>query len=183
LTDPESPILDARTMTMSGATPAADGAAFRHAMREFANGVALITTASGSVRAGCTATSFCSLSLEPPTLIVCMARTSSTLAMLRATRGFGVSVIAGAHGTLADRFSGRNGEKGAARFAGAEWITLATGAPLLRDALAAMDCTVEEILERHTHAIVIGHVAAVHRGAGAAALVHWRGRYQPLDRV
>jgi flavin reductase (DIM6/NTAB) family NADH-FMN oxidoreductase RutF len=169
LTDPESPILDARTMTMSGATPAADGAAFRHAMREFANGVALITTASGSVRAGCTATSFCSLSLEPPTLIVCMARTSSTLAMLRATRGFGVSVVAGAHGTLADRFSGRNGEKGAARFAGAEWITLATG--------------VEEILERHTHAIVIGHVAAVHRGASAAALVHWRGRYQPLDRV
>jgi flavin reductase (DIM6/NTAB) family NADH-FMN oxidoreductase RutF len=174
----ESPILDARTTPMSGATPAADAAAFRHAMREFANGVALITTAKGSVRAGCTATSFCSLSLEPPTLIVCMARNSSTLATLRTS----LSIVAGDREALADRFAGRNGEKGPARFAGAEWITLATGAPLLGDALAAMDCRVEEILDRHTHAIVIGRVEAVHRGAGAAALVHWRGRYQSLDQ-
>jgi flavin reductase (DIM6/NTAB) family NADH-FMN oxidoreductase RutF len=180
--DLESPILDARTTPMSGATPAAEAAAFRHAMREFANGVALITTASGAIRAGCTATSFCSLSLEPPTLIVCMARNSSTLATLRTSLRFGVSIVAGDHEALADRFAGRNGEKGPARFAGAEWITLATGAPLLGDALAAMDCRVEEMLDRHTHAIVIGRVEAVHRGAGAAALVHWRGRYQSLDQ-
>lgn len=179
----ESSILDARTNGMSGATLERDGAAFRLAMREFANGVALITAARGEQRAGCTATSFCSLSLEPPTLIVCIAKTSSTLALLRTSNAFGVNIVAGAHETLADRFAGRNGVKGAARFAGIDWMTLATGAPLLRDALACMDCTVEEVLERHTHAIVIGRVAAVHRGDGAPALVHWRGRFQQLDRV
>ena len=83
--------------------------------------------------------------------------------------------------SLADRFAGRSGVKGAARFAGSDWMTLVTGAPLLRDALACIDCEVEEVLERHTHAIVIGRVAAVRRGDGAPALVHWRGQFQRLD--
>jgi len=178
----ESQTFDARTNGMSGATPGDDGAAFRLAMREFANGVALITATHREQRSGCTATSFCSLSLEPPTLLVCIARTSSTLAVLRAAKAFGVNIVAGAHEGLAERFAGRHGVKGAARFTGAEWMTLATGAPLLTDALACMDCTVEEVLERHTHAIVIGRVEAVRRSASAPALVHWRGRFQQLGR-
>jgi flavin reductase (DIM6/NTAB) family NADH-FMN oxidoreductase RutF len=176
----ESPTLDARTEWMSGATPGREGAAFRLAMREFASGVALVTTGRGEQRTGCTATSLCSLSLDPPSLIVCIARSSSTLAALRTAKTFGVNVLAGAHENLADRFSGRSGVKGAARFAGAEWTTLVTGAPLLRDALACIDCNVEEVLERHTHAIVIGRVAAAHHREGAPALVHWRTRFQQL---
>ena len=82
--------------------------------------------------------------------------------------------------TLADRFAGRSGVKGAARFEGADWMTLVTGAPLLGDALAAIDCEVEEVLERHTHAIVIGRVAAVRRNDGDPALVHWRSKFQRL---
>jgi flavin reductase (DIM6/NTAB) family NADH-FMN oxidoreductase RutF len=178
----ESPVFDARTKWMSGATSGRGDDAFRLAMREFANGVALVTTGHGEQRSGCTATSFCSLSLDPPSLIVCVSRDSSTLALLRTVNAFGVSILAGAHEHLADRFAGRGGLKGAARFAGSDWMTLVTGAPLLRDALAGMDCTVEEVLDRHTHAIVIGRVAAVHRDGQGPALIHWRSRFQQLDR-
>lgn len=177
----ESPTLDARTQRMKNATPEREGAAFRLAMREFTNGVALVTTGHGEQRMGCTATSLCSLSLDPPSLIVCITKTSSTLASLRANKMFGVNILAGAHESLADRFAGRSGVKGAARFAGVDWMTLVTGSPLLRDALACIDCNVEEVLERHTHAIVIGRVAAVHRGGDGPALVHWRSQFQQLD--
>lgn len=176
----ESPIIDARMDAMSGATPEGDGAAYRLAMREFASGVALITAARGEERSGCTATSLCSLSLEPPSLIVCIERTSSTLALIRASKAFGVSIAASPHEALVNRFAGRTGLKGSARFPGAHWMTLATGAPLLSDALACMDCTVEEVLERHTHAILIGRVVAVRRAADTATLLHWRGRFQQL---
>jgi flavin reductase (DIM6/NTAB) family NADH-FMN oxidoreductase RutF len=172
---------DAWTKGMNGATSEREGEAFRLAMREFASGVALVTTGRGEHRTGCTATSLCSLSLDPPSLIVCIALTSSTLAALRINKMFGVNILAAPHDDLAHRFAGRNGAKGAARFAGADWMTLVTGAPLLRDALACIDCTVDEVLERHTHAVVIGRVEAVRRGGAAPALVHWRGQFGQLD--
>ena len=100
------------------------GEAFRLAMREFASSVSVVTTGREGYRTGCTATSLCSLSLDPPSLIVCIALTSSTLASLRDNRTFGVNILAGGDGGLADRFAGRSGLKGAARFAGAEWMTL-----------------------------------------------------------
>ena len=156
-------------------------AAFRLAMRELASGVALVTTGRDDARAGCTATAVCSLSLEPPSLIVSISRASATLARVRANGAFGVNILAGGHEHLADRFSGRSGVRGAARFEGARWIALATGSPLLEDALAAFDCAVEEIIERHTHAIVIGAVKAIRRHAGAACLLHWRGGYERPD--
>ncbi len=177
----ESPPLDAQTNRMNSVTPVREGAAYRLAMREFASGVALVTTGRGEQRTGCTATSLCSLSLDPPSLIVCIARTSSTLASLRSSGAFGVNILGAAHEHLADRFAGRGGVRGAARFTGAEWKTLVTGAPLLSDALACVDCELEEVIERHTHAMVIGRVAAAHRDGRESALIHWRGRFEALD--
>jgi flavin reductase (DIM6/NTAB) family NADH-FMN oxidoreductase RutF len=58
------------------------------------------------------------------------------------------------HGALASRFAGRYGVKGEARFEEGDWFALVTGAPVLVDALAWLDCRVEEILERHTHAMM-----------------------------
>ena len=177
----ESPTLDALANRLGGAPPEPAGVAFRLAMRELASGVALVTAGRGKQRTGCTVTSLCSLSLDPPSLIVCIARTSSTLAALRASHTFGVNILAATHENLADRFAGRGGAHGAARFAGAQWTTLVTGAPLLGAALACIDCAVEEVLERHTHAILIGRVAAMRRRGGAPALVHRRGRFEQLD--
>src|SRR3984893_16879814 len=88
---------------------------FRSAMRDLASGVSLITTGQGEERTGLTATSVSSLSMEPPSLVVCINRTSTTLQAMRKNRVFGVNVLAAGHRAIADRFAGRSDVSGAAR--------------------------------------------------------------------
>jgi flavin reductase (DIM6/NTAB) family NADH-FMN oxidoreductase RutF len=171
--------------TMLGAiAPAVSSDAFRGAMRQFSGGVSVITVGAGQERSGMTATSVSALALDPPTLIVCVNKQSSTWPLLQRYRSFGVNVLHARHQGIADRFAGRNGVTGAQRYGEGRWITLATGACLLADALAAIDCELDEAIDRHSHAIVIGRVRAIHvgegghvGGGGEAALVYWRGRY------
>jgi flavin reductase (DIM6/NTAB) family NADH-FMN oxidoreductase RutF len=158
----------------------ADGDAFRHAMGALASGVAIIACGAGEARAGCTATSLTSLSLAPPTLIVCLARTSTTLAGLREAGAFSINLLAARHQALAHRFSGHSGVHGPRRFDSAQWISLSTGAPVLADALAAFDCLVEEVIERHSHAMVLGAVVSLKEGVDEPVLARRRGEYAPL---
>jgi flavin reductase (DIM6/NTAB) family NADH-FMN oxidoreductase RutF len=158
----------------------ADSAAFRHAMRALASGVAIIACGEGEARVGCTITSLASLSLAPPTLFVCLARSSSTLTGLRQAGAFSISLLAARHEALAHRFSGHGGAHGARRFDEAQWITLSTGAPILADAVAAFDCLVEEVIERHSHAIVLGAVVSLREGSEEPTLAHRRQGYAPL---
>jgi flavin reductase (DIM6/NTAB) family NADH-FMN oxidoreductase RutF len=153
---------------------------FRFTMRELVGAVSVVTLGQGDLRTGFTATSVSSLSLEPPTLVVCVNRTSSSWPLLREAESFGVNVLSASHRELAHRFAGSGGVEGPARYEGGQWVAAATGAPLLADALAAFDCSVEEIIERHSHAIVIGRVEAVRRRGGGGALVYWRGDYDQL---
>jgi flavin reductase (DIM6/NTAB) family NADH-FMN oxidoreductase RutF len=154
---------------------------FRLAMREFASGVAIVTCANGKERAGCTATALASLSLSPPSLVVCLERASSTLGALTQAGAFAVNILAARHQALASRFAGgKSGIKGDARFEEGDWTSLKTGAPALVDALATLDCRVEEIVERHTHAIVIGDVQAIRVGPEKSGLLHWRSRFETL---
>ncbi len=158
----------------------ADGDAFRAAMRHLASGVCLVTHSVGGARAGMTATAVASLSLVPPTLIVCVNRAASTYAGLTPGVAFGVSVLGADHREFAERFAGRTGEEGAERFREGRWLIAPHGAPLLGDALAAFACEVEEIVERNTHAIVIGRVKRAAAASGGGALVYWRGGYDQL---
>ena len=158
----------------------ADSAAFRHAMRALSSGVAIIACGEGETRLGCTITSLASLSLAPPTVIVSLARSSSTLVGLREKGAFSISLLAARHQALAHRFSGHGGVHGARRFDSAQWITLSTGAPVLADAIAAFDCLVEEVIERHSHAIVLGAVVSLKEGAEEPVLAHRRGDYAAL---
>ena len=158
----------------------ADSAAFRHAMRAFSSGVAIVACGEGEARAGCTATSLASLSLAPPTLIVCLARSSSTLIGLRQAGAFSINLLAARHQALAHRFSGHSGVHGPRRFDRAQWVTLSTGAPVLTDAVAAFDCLVEEVIERHSHAIVLGAVVSLKEGVDEPVLARRRGEYAPL---
>lgn len=153
---------------------------FRVAMRELAGAVSIISAGEGERRAGFVATSVSSLSLDPPTLVVCVNRASSSWPVLREASSFGVNVLSASHRELAHRFAGRTGAEGAERYEGGSWAALSTGAPLLSDALAAFDCSVEEIIERHSHAILIGRVEAVRRRGDCGALVYWRGDYDQL---
>ena len=99
---------------------------------------------------------------------------------MREAGAFSVNLIAARHEALAHRFSGHGGAHGARRFDGAQWVTLSTGAPVLADAIAAFDCLLEEAIERHSHAIVLGAVAGVTEGADEPALTRRRGDYAPL---
>jgi flavin reductase (DIM6/NTAB) family NADH-FMN oxidoreductase RutF len=129
-----------------------------------------------------TVTSVSSLSVDPPTLIVSINRESSSWPLLKTSGFFGVNILNADQLDVAERFSGKDGLKGAARFAGAQWVALASGVPLLAGALAAIDCEVEDIVERHSHAVVIGRVLDMRLSPRGAALAYWQGQYVAIDR-
>jgi flavin reductase (DIM6/NTAB) family NADH-FMN oxidoreductase RutF len=155
---------------------------FRGAMRHLTGGVSVITAGRGSEITGMTVTSVASLSVEPATLIVSINRESSSWPLVQRLGFFGVNILAADQLDVAERFTGKGGLKGAERFAGAQWITRVSGVPLLHGALAAIDCAVEDILERHSHAIVIGRVLDITNSGHTSALAYWQGRYVAVDQ-
>ena len=155
---------------------------FRKAMRQLTGGVSVITAGRGRDISGMTVTSVSSLSVDPPALIVSINRESSSWPLLKRYGFFGVNILTPDQIDIAERFTGKGGLKGADRFAGAATKTRASGVPLLVGALAAIDCEVEDIVERHSHAIVIGRVLDVAVSARTAALAYWQGRYVAIDQ-
>jgi flavin reductase (DIM6/NTAB) family NADH-FMN oxidoreductase RutF len=123
-----------------------------------------------------------SLSVDPPTLIVSINREASSWPLLKRYGFFGVNILTSDQLEIAERFAGKGGLKGADRFAGARWITRASGVPLLAGALAAIECEVEDIVERHSHAIVIGRVLDMELSSRSAALAYWQGQYVAIDQ-
>jgi flavin reductase (DIM6/NTAB) family NADH-FMN oxidoreductase RutF len=155
---------------------------FRDAMRRLTGGVSVITAGRGRDISGMTVTSVSSLSVDPPALIVSINRESSSWPLVKRYGFFGVNILTSDQIDIAERFTGKGGLKGADRFAGARWTTRASGVPLLVGALAAIDCEVEDVVERHSHAIVIGRVLDVAVSARTAALAYWQGRYVAIDQ-
>ena len=153
---------------------------FRDAMRAFVGNCSLITTGSGAAATGLIVTSAISLSTEPPLLLACVNRSSSSWPVLKETGIFGWSSLGAAHQPVAERFSGFGGVKGPARYEGADWETAVTGAKLLVGAPTAFDCTVEEMIDRATHSILIGRVQAIRTTPDAGALIYWNGAYRSL---
>ncbi|MCC6982914.1 MAG: flavin reductase family protein [Bauldia sp.] len=166
------------------ADPAALASAesFRAAMRSVAGGVTVITAGAGDDRSGLTATSVVSVCLEPPTVLVCVNRSSSTWPLIQRYRHFGVNVLASHHEHVANQFAGRDGIKGPDRYANADWLSLSTGALILADAIIGIDCEVDESIDRATHSIILGRVKAVHAPDGGDPLLYWRGDFGRLTR-
>lgn len=165
-----------RQIPMAGDEPAS----FRDAMRRLVGGVSVITAGAGEARTGLTVTSAHSLSVDPPTMLVCVNRNASAWPVIRREGHFCVNLLGARHQHVADRFAGRGGVKGSDRYEGARWRQFPSGAFGLEDALAVIDCTVEEIIERHSHGIIIGAVRSIHVGAGGEALIYGHGRYRAL---
>lgn len=155
---------------------------FRGAMRHLIGAVSVITVGRGDDVSGMTVTSMSSLAVDPPSLIVSVNRSASSWPLLKKYGFFGINILAAGQRDVAERFSGKGGLKGAERFAGAEWVARAAGAPLLVGALAAIDCEVEELIERHSHGIVIGRVREVLLAPNGPALAYWHGDYLAIDR-
>ena len=156
--------------------------AFKAAMRHLAGGVSIVTVADGEEKGGLTATSMVSLSAEPPSLLVAVASGASSLPLMRRSGRFAVSVLGHRHKFIADRFAGRDGRRGAARFEGADWIGRPGFPSVLADALASFECELDEMMDRFSHTIIIGRVteSRVPAGNGSDALVYWHAAY---DRI
>lgn len=173
---PTSPI------PLAGTFSEIESGSFRKAMRELAGGVAVVTVGRES-DIGFTATSVTSLCTKPPRLLVCVAQSSASWRVLQRHPYFGVNLLREEERSLANRFAGRDGLEGVARFAGVRWTTMLTGAPVLDNALATLDCEVTEMLPHCDHAIVVGRVCAARTSTGSLPLVYWQGDYHSFDRV
>lgn len=169
---------------MTGAAQAdtspVDAAAFREAMARLASAVHLITTEGSGGRAGFTASAVCSVSDAPPTLLVCINRSSSSYAAFSSNEVLCVNTLGAEHQDIASAFGGKTPM--AERFAAATWQVLQTGAPVLADALVSFDC---RIVDRHgvgTHDVLYCAVQAVSSPGGTPALVYADRRYQTLPK-
>lgn len=123
---------------------------FREGMRQLASGVCIIATRHNDRRYGLTATAVCSLSTEPPALLVCINHSAEAHAAVCASRFLSVHVLSEEHVDVARRFATAKGE---AKFEDACWVEHASGMPHLIGALASFDCRVDAIWECETHSV------------------------------
>ena len=156
-----------------------DVAAFRAAMARFPGAVTVVTARDGAERRGITATAVCSVSAEPPSLLVCLNRRTGTCAAVQATGRFAVNLLAGDGGELALVFAGATGASGEAKFATGNWAEDGFGLPALQDAVLGFSCEVAEMIEAGSHTVFIGHIAEIRHGEGPA-LVYEQSRFHRL---
>jgi flavin reductase (DIM6/NTAB) family NADH-FMN oxidoreductase RutF len=138
--------------------PLVDAATFRAVLGQWPTGVTLVTTLVDGQRYGVTASSFSSVSLDPPLVSVCLARTAFAHDLVVKAGSFGVTILAKDHAVLGQRFA--RYDPSVDRFDGLEWETAVTGSPLLASALGWLDCKVQHAYEGGDHTIFVGEVLA-----------------------
>jgi flavin reductase (DIM6/NTAB) family NADH-FMN oxidoreductase RutF len=149
------------------------------ALRHLPRAVSVVTFPRGADWFGITATSVSFLSIDPPTLLISFDG-AARISPAGPQAPFGVSVLAASHAEIADRFGrGALVEASSDDFEGS-WVTAASGVVLRSDAVAALECEAEEIIDRHGRAIVIGRIRNVFKIGGSGALVYWRGAYNSI---
>ena len=150
-----------------------DARALRDAFGAFMTGVTVVTTLGpdGEPR-GFTANSFASVSLDPPLLLVCIARSSRNYGTFTAATRFAVNVLADAQKEVANAFA----RPSADRFAAVSWSSDATAAPVFDESAAWFDCSTHQVVEAGDHAILIGRVESFAQ-SGRNGLGYARGGY------
>lgn len=159
--------------------PAIDGRQFRNVLGQFATGITVITTFDGdSAPIGFACQSFAALSLEPPLVLFCPTKTSRSWAAIEQSGRFCVNVLAEQQQQLCARFGSREPDK----FAETSWHTSELELPLLDDALATIQCTVDSVVDGGDHYIVIGRVLALSESTTSGRpLLFYRGQYSAIE--
>jgi flavin reductase (DIM6/NTAB) family NADH-FMN oxidoreductase RutF len=149
----------------------------REAMGRFASGVTIVTTRTQDGNpAGCTVSAFCSLSLSPPLVLVCIGKDRRMHGPLIASGGFAVNVLRHDQAELAKRFA----EPDPDRFAGVVWTPGYLGVPVLAGAIASVECRRWDVLDGGgDHAIVVGQIVNLATAEGKP-LLYSRGSFVPL---
>jgi len=156
---------------------------FRDAMSRLGASVNIITTGGPAGRGGFTASAVCSVTDEPPTLLVCMNRNATAAAALRANGTICVNVVTAAQKDAALVFAGVTKCSMEERFEAGTWSTLETGAPVLQGAVVDFDCTVTEIIEKGTHLVVFAEVQGIQTGnLEDHGLIYFARDYHPVGK-
>jgi len=161
----------------AGGSPAAlTSEEFRRACGRFATGVTIASvTDSAGMPHGLTVSSFTSVSLEPPLILICLGHRVTMIESFRAATHFGINVLSEAQQHLSERFA----RKGHDRFNGVRWYRGWSGVPLIEGVLAAIECEVHDRFLSGDHDILVGLMVRADVAEGSP-LVHFAGRYRRL---
>jgi flavin reductase len=153
---------------------------YRDAMRRVPAAVTIVTSLFDGEANGLTATAVCSVTADPPQVLVCVNCQATAQALIARSRRFVVNFLSEEHEERARRFS-QPKLPAQDRFAGISWVVLSTGSPAMADAIVALDCSVNKDMICGTHAIYVADVVDV-RVANAAPLLYRAGEFCRLMR-
>lgn len=148
---------------------------FRDALASFPSGVTIVTTTDGEQWWGFTATSFCSVSAEPPLVLVCVAKSAQCHAAFMTAPKWVVNFVPSDHAGLAERFATRGAEK----FIEGHFTANADAIPVLDRAIVVLECDAYARYEGGDHTILVGRVTESHVSDDAPA-IYFRRDYHSL---
>ena len=164
---------------MTGIVPVTAGDQLRQAFGCFPSGVAAVCAEVDGVPVGLAASSFTSVSVEPPLVSVCMQHGSRTWPVLRKCPRLGLSVLAEDHDDVCARLASKTGD----RFAGTDRVASGGGAVFVHGATLWLDCTIHDEVPAGDHDIVLLHVHGLRADPAAAPLVFHGSRFRRLAAV
>ncbi|MGW4634366.1 flavin reductase family protein [Nocardia sp. NPDC004415] len=162
--------MNADNVIVEAGIPAAE---LRRVLGHFATGVAVIAAHDGTRPLGFTCQSVVSVSLDPPYVSFCPAKTSTSWPLLRAQGALCVNVLAEEQSALCRRFA----VSGADKFAGVEWERAGNGAPALAGALAHIEVSVELEHDAGDHTVVLARIGALRAAEDRKPLLFYRGGF------
>lgn len=152
----------------------------RYGMRNFAIGVSLISTQNEGERSGLTATAVCSVTADPPRLVVFVNKKVAASQAILSSGALCVNVLSSEQEHLAKVFAGMvEGVHGEERFEHGQWRTLTTGAPVLEGALTNFDCRVVKVFDESTHHAFLCEVLATGE-QGNEPLIYMNGAFRKI---
>jgi flavin reductase (DIM6/NTAB) family NADH-FMN oxidoreductase RutF len=154
---------------------------FRNLMRNIPGQVSIIATGTPGHRKGLTASAVCSLTDQPPTVLVCVNRAASAHDLIIEHGIFSVNALAVGQEAIARVFSGLGGAKGEQRFETGDWSVGVTGAPVLASAVCSLECRLSEYRAASSHTVFFGEVIAGSASSEASPLLYLRGDYVGLE--
>jgi len=155
---------------------------FRDSMANLAASVNIITTDGAAGRAGITASAVCSVSETPPTVLICVNKSTRLHDIMVRNRVYCVNVLTAGDRHLSELFAKKVDME--ERFNAGTWTTLATGAPILVRAAASLDCRVVEEIKSESHTIFLGEVEDCYiPDTDEDALIYYRRAYRNISRT
>lgn len=150
---------------------------FRDGMALLGSAVNVMTTNGPAGKCGFTGTAVCSVTDTPPTLLVCLNKSSAMNSVFQDNGVLCVNVLRAGARELCEHFAGQTDVTMEARFEWDIWQQGITGAPILSDALVGFDCVIEEVKEIGTHSVFFCAVKHIHQGPAGQALIYYGRDY------